>query len=44
MIRPEFEELMELSIQAGTLKHPVKYEQYMDESFTRASKAATIPL
>jgi NitT/TauT family transport system substrate-binding protein len=44
MIRPEFEELMELSMQAGTLKHPVKYEQYMDESFTRASKAATIPL
>jgi len=44
MIRTEFEELMELSMQAGTIKHPIKYEQYMDESFVRAAKATTIPL
>jgi len=44
MIRAEFEELMELSIQAGTIKHPIAYEKYMDESFTKASKAATISL
>jgi NitT/TauT family transport system substrate-binding protein len=44
MIRTEFEELMELSVQAGTIKHPIPYETYMDESFTRASKAAPILL
>jgi len=44
MIRSEFEELMELSMQAGTLKQPVPYEKYMDESFARASKASAIPL
>jgi NitT/TauT family transport system substrate-binding protein len=44
MIRAEFEELMQLSLQAGTLKKPVAYEQYMDESFAKASKPALIPL
>jgi NitT/TauT family transport system substrate-binding protein len=44
MIRSEFEELMELSIQAGTIKHPISYETYVDDSFVKASKAATIPL
>ncbi len=44
MIRTEFEDLMQLSIEAGTLKHPVAYETYMDESFARAAKAALIPL
>jgi len=44
MIREEFEELMQLSIEAGTIKHPIAYETYMDERFARASKAATIPL
>ena len=44
MIRPEFEELMQLSIEAGTLKHPVPYESYMDESFTRNAQPATIAL
>jgi NitT/TauT family transport system substrate-binding protein len=44
MIREEFEELMQLSIDAGTIKHPIAYETYMDERFARASKAATIPL
>ena len=44
MIRAEFEELMELSMQAGTLKQPVPYEQYMDESFAKASQATPINL
>ena len=44
MIRPEFEELMQLSIEAGTIKHPVAYETYMDESFAKAAKPAVISL
>ena len=44
MIRPEFEELMQLSMQAGTLKHPVAYEKYVDEQFARNARPATIPL
>ena len=44
MIRTEFEELMQLSVEAGTLKAPVPYEKYMDESFAKASRAATISL
>jgi NitT/TauT family transport system substrate-binding protein len=44
MIRPEFEELMQLSIEAGTIKSPIPYEKYMDESFAKAARPATIPL
>jgi NitT/TauT family transport system substrate-binding protein len=44
MIREEFEELMQLSIQAGTIKKPVAYETYMEERFTKAAMAASIPL
>jgi NitT/TauT family transport system substrate-binding protein len=44
MIRSEFEELMQLSIEAGTLKSPVTYEKYMDESFSKAARPAVIPL
>jgi NitT/TauT family transport system substrate-binding protein len=44
MIRSEFEELMQLSIEAGTLKKPVAYEAYMDETFARAAKPAVIGL
>lgn len=44
MIRSEFEELMQLSIEAGTLKSPVAYEKYMDESFAKAARAAAIKL
>jgi NitT/TauT family transport system substrate-binding protein len=44
MIRTEFEELMQLSIEAGTIKAPVAYEKYMDESFAKAAHAVTIPL
>jgi NitT/TauT family transport system substrate-binding protein len=42
MIRPEFEELMQLSIEAGTIKKPIAYETYMDESFARAAKPVAI--
>ncbi len=44
MIRAEFEELMQLSIEAGTIKGPIAYEKYMDESFAKAARPATIPL
>jgi NitT/TauT family transport system substrate-binding protein len=42
MIRSEFEELMQLSIEAGTIKHPIAYETYMDESFAKAARPAAI--
>ena len=42
MIRAEFEELMQLSIEAGTLKSPVAYEKYMDESFAKAARPTVI--
>lgn len=44
VIRSEFEELMELSLQAGTISHPIAYEKYMDETFARNASAAAIPL
>ena len=44
MLRPEFDELMKLSIEAGTLKKPVAYDNYMDESFVKNLKPATIAL
>jgi NitT/TauT family transport system substrate-binding protein len=44
MIREEFEDLMKLSIEAGTIKHEIPYEKYIDDSFVKATKAASIPL
>jgi NitT/TauT family transport system substrate-binding protein len=44
MIPAEFEELMQLSIAAGTIKHPVPYAKYVDERFARAAQPAPIPL
>ncbi len=44
MIRAEFEDLMQLSVEAGTLKHPVAYEKYVDERFAKQARAAAIPL
>lgn len=44
MIRGEFEELMELSLQAGTIKHPIPYETYMEEGFARNAKPEPISL
>ncbi len=44
MIRDEFDELMQLSVEAATIKHPIAYEKYVDESFARRAKAALIQL
>jgi NitT/TauT family transport system substrate-binding protein len=44
MIREEFEDLMKLSMEAGTIKHAIPYETYIDDRFVRAARAATIPL
>jgi len=44
MIRGEFEELMQLSVEAGTIQHPVAYDHYLDESFARDARPAAIEL
>ena len=44
MIRTEFEELMQLSLEAKTIRRPIPYEKYIDESFTRNSKPVVIPI
>jgi NitT/TauT family transport system substrate-binding protein len=44
MIRAEFEELMHLSMAAGTIKHPIAYDIYVDETFAKNARAAAIPL
>ncbi len=44
MIRAEFDELMQLSIEAGTLKRPVPFESYVDESFVKSIKPVSIAL
>jgi len=44
MIRSEFEELMQLSLEAGTIERPIPYENYVDESFARSAQPAAIPL
>ncbi len=44
MIRSEFEELMQLSLAAGTFKHPIPYDTYVDDRFARKARASVIPL
>jgi NitT/TauT family transport system substrate-binding protein len=44
MIRAEFEELMQLSMAAGTIRHPIAYETYVDDRFARKARPAAIPL
>lgn len=44
MIKAEFDDLMKLSLEAGTLKRPVAYESYVDESFVKNLKPVTITL
>lgn len=44
MIPREFEELMELAVAAGALTRPVPYTKYVDESFARAARPASIAL
>jgi hypothetical protein len=35
---------MRLSLEAKTLKSPVPFEEYVDESFVRASVAASVAI
>jgi NitT/TauT family transport system substrate-binding protein len=44
MVREEFDELMQLSVAAGTLKQPVPYNMYVDDSFAKAATPAPIVL
>jgi len=44
MIRSEFDDLMGLSLAAGTFKHPIPFEKYVDDRFARNAQAAPIPL
>ncbi len=44
MIREEFDELMQLSIAAGTIARPVPYETYLDESFVRDAQPTSIAI
>lgn len=44
MIRAEFDELMQLSMEAGTLKRPVAYEKYVDERFVKQARATPIKI
>jgi NitT/TauT family transport system substrate-binding protein len=44
MIRAEFEDLMQLSMAAGTIKHSIAYETYVDETFAKNARAAAIYL
>jgi NitT/TauT family transport system substrate-binding protein len=44
MVPREFDELMQMSIAAGTLKHPVPYAKYVDDSFARAAQPVSIAL
>ncbi|MGQ0834767.1 MAG: ABC transporter substrate-binding protein [Gammaproteobacteria bacterium] len=44
MIRSEFEELMQLSLEAQTIRHAIPYETYMNETFARNSRPTAIAL
>lgn len=44
LIRSEFEELMELSMAAGTIKRHAAYENYVDESFVKNASKVSIAL
>ena len=44
MIRSEFEELMQLSIEAGTIQRPIPYARYLDESFASHAEPVAIEL
>ena len=44
MIQEEFEDMMQLSLQAGTLKRPIAFERYIDDRFVKAAVPARIAL
>jgi NitT/TauT family transport system substrate-binding protein len=44
IIKQEFDDLMQLSLQAGTLTHPIAFERYIDDRFVKAAQPARIAL
>jgi NitT/TauT family transport system substrate-binding protein len=44
MVPREFDELMQQAVAAGALSRPVPYAKYVDESFARAARPASIAL
>ena len=44
MIRAEFDDLMQLSLAAGTIKHSIPYDTYVEETFAKNARAAAISL
>jgi NitT/TauT family transport system substrate-binding protein len=44
MVPQEFEDMMQLAVEAGTLKRPVAYDKYVDSSFARVARPAPILL
>jgi len=44
MIREEFDDMMQLSLQAKTLTRPIAFERYIDDRFVKAAKPAHIAL
>jgi NitT/TauT family transport system substrate-binding protein len=44
MIPEEFDDLMQLSLKAGTLKRPIAFERYIDDRFVKAAVPARIVL
>jgi NitT/TauT family transport system substrate-binding protein len=44
MIKEEFDDLMQLSLQAGTLKRPIAFERYIDDRFVNAATPTRIAL
>jgi NitT/TauT family transport system substrate-binding protein len=44
IIPKEFDELMQMSLDAGTLKKPIQFNQYVDERFFKAVRPVTITL
>jgi NitT/TauT family transport system substrate-binding protein len=44
VIRSEFEEMMQLALEAGIISRPVPYEKYVDESFVRNFRPVDITL
>ena len=44
IIPKEFDELMQMSLDAGTLKKPIQFNQYVDESFFKAVRPVSITL
>jgi NitT/TauT family transport system substrate-binding protein len=44
LIRSEFDEMMQLSLEAGIITRPVPYEKYVDESFVRNVRPVEITI